>query len=428
MKRVVVTGMGLITPFGRGVQHNWQKIVESNSSSLSSLTFEGYDITSKVAGRVPRGTEHEHQFHDGLVPSQYRLGSSDFIKYAIVASEEALTDSKLDLASDESLQERTGVCIGSGVGAMEDITNTHDKVKAGGQNKASAYFVPRILINEASGIVSIINRIKGPNMSIVSACATGAHAIGESFRKIKYGEADVMLCGGSEASITPLSVIGFARMRALSTKFNDRPQQASRPFDEDRDGFVISEGAGVLVLEELEHALKRNATIYCEVAGYGATGDAHHLSSPEPSGNGAKRAMANALKEANITDPLAQVDYINAHATSTPMGDGIECQAVLNLFGATTPEQAARITMSSTKGAIGHLLGAAGSAESIVSIMALHNNMAPPNVNLERPTPESGGINLVVGRAQSKPIDCVLKNSFGFGGTNSSLVFKRYRR
>eukprot|EP01133_Synstelium_polycarpum_P020629 gene20629-24779_t len=431
MKRVVVTGMGAVTPFGNGVRHTWDQIIRSKSA-VRSCVFDGAysNLSSKVAARVPRLSDltigadstidRSILFDESVISSQYRSGCSDFIKYAVVAAQEAIGDSGIDLSTNNTLQERTGVIIGSGIGSMSDITMTHDAVAAGGINKSSAYFIPRILVNEASGIVSMIHNAKGPNISMVSACATGAHAIGESFRKIKYGEVDAMICGGTEASVVPLAMAGFARMKALSTKFNANPESASRPFDEARDGFVMGEGAGVLVLEELSHALARNAQIYAEVTGYGATGDAFHLSAPQADGEGAMRSMSLALKESN----LESVDYINAHATSTPMGDVIECKAVAAMFPSLTS-----IAMSSSKGAIGHLLGAAGAVESIISIMALHTNTAPPTINLAKQSPSiDPRINLIANHPQSLSINSVLKNSFGFGGTNCSLVFKRFIR
>eukprot|EP01132_Coremiostelium_polycephalum_P007995 gene7995-9837_t len=426
---VVVTGIGLVTPLGVGVNKNWESLIKGKSG-ISKLEFRNgspfpYELPVKVAASVPRGND-AHQFNEQMIPNQFRLASADFVKYAIVASQEALRDSnQLDIALSESeeLQTRAGVCIGSGVGTLDDIIVNQEKIREGSINKVSAYFIPRMLINEVSGIVSIINKLRGPNLSVVTACATGAHAIGESFRKIKYGDADIMVAGGTESSINPLSIIGFSRMKALSTRFNDDPERASRPFDKQRDGFVMGEGAGILVLEEYEHALKRGAKIYCEITGYGLTGDAHHISAPNPDGNGPLRSMSLAIKESSIKP--TDIDYFNAHATSTPIGDGIECFSIIKLLGQEiNSKENSKITMSSNKGSIGHLLGAAGSVESIFTILSLKNNIVPPTINLEEISPDYG-INLVPKIAQEKQLKYVLKNSFGFGGTNASLVFSK---
>ncbi|KAM9965216.1 hypothetical protein ACTFIW_005026 [Dictyostelium discoideum] len=453
LRRVVVTGMGIVSPLGVGIKYNWDKLINGDSGIK---IFEGFedsriDCPSKVVARVPKGEGIGEFNSNTMIPSQVRLASSDFIKYAIVATDEAIKDSKLDkfIESNEKLQERIGVCIGSGTGSMEEIMLANEKISnklnnnnsdgssgsgGGGGGKVSAYFIPKILINEASGIISILHKAKGPNMSIVSACATGSHCIGESFRKIKYGEVDAMICGGTEASINSVSMIGFSRMKALSTKYNNHtnPSSSSRPFDEGRDGFVMGEGSGILILEEYEHALKRGANIYCEVTGYGSTGDAHHISAPNSDGNGPLRSMNLALLESGLPNS-SHIDYINAHATSTPLGDGIECTAVKNFYNNNNNNnnnnennnENKEIIMSSNKGSIGHLLGAAGSVESIFSILSLYNNIIPPTLNLENPSKDCQGINLVQFKSQSKPIRNVLKNSFGFGGTNCSLIFSK---
>ncbi|KAN0025886.1 hypothetical protein ACTFIU_001648 [Dictyostelium citrinum] len=450
LKRVVVSGMGIVSPLGVGIKYNWEKLINGESGIKR---FEGFedsrvDCPSKVVARVPKGEGIGEFNSNTMIPSQMKLASSDFIKYAIVATDEAIKDSKLDkfIESNEEFQERIGVCIGSGTGSMEEIMSANEKISNKLNNvsaentsgKVSAYFIPKILINEASGIISILHKAKGPNMSIVSACATGSHCIGESFRKIKYGEVDAMICGGTEASINSVSMIGFSRMKALSTKYNnhENPSSSSRPFDQGRDGFVMGEGAGILILEEYEHALKRGANIYCEITGYGSTGDAYHISAPNSDGNGPLRSMNLALIESGLPNS-SHIDYINAHATSTPLGDGIECTAVKNFYNNNNQNNNNQnnnnqinnnnkeIIMSSNKGSIGHLLGAAGSVESIFSILALCNNIIPPTLNLENPSKDCLGINLVPLKSQSKQIRNVLKNSFGFGGTNCSLIFSK---
>ncbi|KAF2078274.1 hypothetical protein CYY_000464 [Polysphondylium violaceum] len=385
-RRVVVTGMGLVTPLGVGLQHNWNSIVGGKSGLVSFDLVP--DCPSKVVAMVPKG-DGVGQFNDTSIPSSVKLASSDFIKYAIVASQEAINDAQLGPLLDsnaDDIQERVGVIVGSGIGAMSDIVGTAEKVVTSTSNKSksvSAYFIPRILINEVSGILSILHKAKGVNFSVVSACATGAHSIGESFRKIKYGEMDAMICGGTESAINSLSLLGFSRMRALSTKYNNDPTRASRPFDRDRDGFVMGEGAGILVLEEYQHAVNRGAKIYCEVTGYGATGDSGHISAPSADGDGPFRSMKLALKESGLSN--TDIGYINAHATSTPQGDEIECLAVKKFFNNSTQP----ITLGSNKSSIGHLLGAAGSVESIFSILSLQNNIIPPTLNLENPcTPD----------------------------------------
>ncbi|KYQ92161.1 3-oxoacyl carrier protein synthase [Tieghemostelium lacteum] len=420
-RRVVVSGMGLVTPLGIGIENNWKSLL-SGQSGIKDIDFKDFPIKLpvKVAGQVDKEQFQLSASKD--VPIEYKLASSDFIKYAIVAAQEAISDSSLNFKEmDTSKQERYGVYIGSGIGAFDDITLTNSRLnQQPSLSKVSAYFIPRILINEVSGIISMIHQLKGPNLSLSTACATGAHAIGESMRKIQYGDSDIMVCGGTEACLNPLAVLGFHRMNALSTKSNQ-----SKPFDKDRDGFVMGEGAGILVLEELEHALNRNAKIYCEITGYGATGDAFHISSPDKEGKGALRSMQLALKEANIQSPL-EIDYINAHATSTPLGDQIEQNTVVKLyesFGVTNQNH--KITMTSNKGNMGHLLGAAGSVESIYSILSLWNNLIPPTLNLNEPSPNLN-INLVQNQPLQKTISHVLKNSYGFGGTNASLVFSKY--
>ncbi|EGG21465.1 isovaleryl-CoA dehydrogenase [Cavenderia fasciculata] len=437
MNRVVITGLGAITPFGRGVEYSWNQL-KSCRGAIKQLVFDcttfPFQLQAKVAATVPRLQTNSSStevgdtstlFHDDLVPVQYRSGCSDFIKYAMVAADEAILDANLNTLDNTSLQERIGVCIGSGIGALEDITTTHDKIMKGGVNKASAYFIPRILINEVSGLVAIKHSLKGPNLSIVSACATGAHAIGESFRKIRYGEADIMVCGGTEAAITPLSMSGFSRMKALSTKYNDTPEKSSRPFDKNRDGFVMGEGAGILVLEDLDHAKARGAKIYAEIVGYGSSCDAHHLSAPISTGDGAKRAMKAAIQDANKIINITSIDYINAHATSTPLGDTIELLAVENTLSEMNINQSSdKPSIGSNKGAIGHLLGAAGAVESIFSILAIRDNIIPPTLNLDNPDYTNDKLRLVKDTcySPSNPIQTVLKNSFGFGERRDRML------
>ncbi|MGO8866980.1 MAG: beta-ketoacyl-ACP synthase II [Alphaproteobacteria bacterium] len=416
MRRVVVTGLGLVTPLGCGVNAVWRRLVDGESGIRAIQSFDVSDLPCKVAAQVPQGETAAGYFNaDDWMPPKDQRKVEPFILYAMAASVQAVEDSGWT-PSDEEARERTGVMIGSGIGGLEGIADGAILIKEKGPRRLSPFFIPSCLINLASGHVSIRFGFKGPNHSVVTACSTGAHAIGDATRLIQLGDADVMVAGGTEAAICRIGVAGFAAARALSTAFNDNPPAASRPWDKDRDGFVMGEGAGIVVLEALEHAMKRGAKIYGEVLGYGMSGDAYHITAPTPDGSGAFRSMRNALKSAKL-DPEA-IDYINAHGTSTPLGDEIELGAVKRLFGA----QAYKLSMSSTKSAIGHLLGAAGSVEAIFSILAMRDGVAPPTRNLDNPS-EGCDIDLVPHQARKRPIKYVLSNSFGFGGTNASLIF-----
>jgi len=418
MRRVVITGIGLVTPLGVGAEHVWRRLTGGESGVGAIQTFDVSDLPSKIAGQVPRGETSSGGFNaDDWVPPKDQRRMDEFIVYAMAAAEQAVSDAGWKPSGDED-RERTGVMIGSGIGGLPGITEGAILLHEKGPRRLSPFFIPSNLINLASGHVSIRYGFTGPNHAVVTACSTGAHAIGDAARLIIWDDADVMVCGGTEAAICRLGIAGFAAARALSTHFNDEPSRASRPWDEARDGFVMGEGAGVVVLEELEHAKRRGAKIYAEVVGYGLSGDAHHITAPAEDGNGAFRAMRNALKRAAI-DP-EQIDYVNAHGTSTPLGDEIELGAVKRLFG----EHAFKLSMSSTKSAVGHLLGAAGSVEAIFSILAMRDGIAPPTLNLENPSPGCD-LDLVPLRAKERPIRYALSNSFGFGGTNASLIFAR---
>ena len=425
MRRVVVTGIGLLTPLGQGAELSWQAILAGKSGAGRITTFDPTDYACQVACEIPRvdgrgggGPDVVGSFNpdDTMAPKDQRR-VDDFILYAIAAADEAVQDSGWVPQSDED-KERTGVIIGSGIGGLATIEKTSIELYEKGPRRVSPFFIPSALINLASGQVSIRHGFKGPNHSVVTACATGAHAIGDAARMIKYGDADVMVAGGAEAAICPVGVAGFIACRAMSTGFNDTPQKASRPYDKDRDGFVMGEGAGVLVLEEYEHAKARGAKIYAEVAGYGLAGDAYHITAPAEDGDGGFRAMKAAIKDAGI-DP-SEIDYINAHGTSTPLGDEIELGAVTRLLG----DAAKGMTMSSTKSATGHLLGAAGAIESAFAVLAIRDQIAPPTINLDNPSVETE-IDLVPNKAKPMKIDIALSNSFGFGGTNASVVFKK---
>jgi 3-oxoacyl-[acyl-carrier-protein] synthase II len=416
MRRIVVTGMGLVTPLGIGLDHVWNRLIEGESGICAIQSFDVSDLPSRIAGQVPRGDRASGLFNadEWVLPKDQRR-MDEFIVYALAAAVQAVEDSGWQPDSEEE-RERTGVMIGSGIGGLPGITDSAITIHERGPRRISPYFIPSCLINLASGHVSIRYGFKGPNHAVVTACSTGAHAIGDAARLIMLDDADVMVCGGTEAAICRLGIAGFAAARALSTGFNDDPPRASRPWDQERDGFVMGEGAGVLVLEEYEHARKRDARIYAEVVGYGMSGDAYHLTAPSEDGSGAYRSMRNALRSARL--PADSIDYINAHGTSTPLGDEIELGAVKRLFG----DHAYRLAMSSTKSAIGHLLGAAGSVESIFSILALCKGVVPPTLNLENPSP-SCDLDLVPKTAQQRRVKYVLSNSFGFGGTNASLIF-----
>ena len=418
MRRVVITGLGLVTPLGCGVEASWSRLLAGQSGARRVEEFEVDDIASQIACFVPRGETSKGLFNpnDWMEPKEQRKVDT-FITYALAAADQAIEDSgyKPDTAKK---QERAGVLIGSGIGGLSGIADTSILLKEKGPRRISPFFIPGRLINLASGYVSIRHQLKGPNHAVVTACSTGAHAIGDAARLIQFGDAEVMVAGGSESPICRIALAGFAACRALSTHFNDDPLRASRPYDRDRDGFVIGEGAGVVVLEDYEHAKARGAPIYAEITGYGLSGDAYHITAPAEDGDGAYRCMKAALKRAGVE--AGDIDYINAHGTSTPMGDEIELGAVERLFGNT----AAKLCMSSTKSAIGHLLGAAGAVEAIFSALAIRDNVAPPTLNLDNPSVETS-IDLVPHASRETEINTVLSNSFGFGGTNASLVLQR---
>lgn len=419
MRRVVVTGLGLVTPLGVGHKRNWDRLINAESGIGPITRFDVSDLPSKVAGQVPRGNGEGLFNPDAHVPPKDQRKMDEFIIYAIAAANEAIADSGWVPPNDEE-RERTGVMIGSGIGGLAGIADGAVTLHEKGPRRVSPFFIPACLINEASGHVSINYGFKGPNHAVVTACSTGAHAIGDAARLIMLNDADVMVCGGTEGAVCRLGIAGFAAMRALSTGYNDTPERASRPYDKGRDGFVMGEGSGILVLEELEHAKKRGAHIYAEVVGYGLSGDAYHLAAPAEDGNGGFRSMRAALQRAGMTPD--DIGYINAHGTSTPLGDEIELGAVRRLFGSAMDS----VAMSSTKSAIGHLLGAAGAVEAIYSIKAMNHSIVPPTLNLEDPSDSCLGVNLVPKVAQERRVKAALSNSFGFGGTNASLVFKEY--
>jgi 3-oxoacyl-[acyl-carrier-protein] synthase II len=418
LRRVVITGLGLVTPLACGVEPSWSRLLESRSGARRVEHFDVSDLACQIGCFVPRGPRGEGKFTatEWMEPKECRK-VDDFIIYAMAAAEQALIDAGWT-ADTAQKQERTGVLIGSGIGGLNGIAETSILLKEKGPRRVSPFFIPGRLINLASGYVSIRHRLRGPNHAVVTACSTGAHAIGDAGRLVALGDADVMVAGGAESPICRIALAGFAACRALSTAFNDRPEKASRPYDKDRDGFVIGEGAGVVVLESLEHATARGARIYAELIGYGLSGDAYHITAPAEDGNGAYRCMEAAIKRAGIE--ASDIDYINAHGTSTPMGDEIELAAVDRLFGNT----AGKLAMSSTKSATGHLLGAAGAVEAIFSVLAIRDNIAPPTLNLDHPSVATA-IDLIPHTARKRRIDTVLSNSFGFGGTNASLVLRR---
>ncbi len=417
MRRVVVTGMGLVTPLGVGVEPVWNALV-AGKSGLSAITkFDVSDLPCKVAGQVPRGTGANDFNADTVMEPKEQRKVDEFILFALGAAQEAIEQSGWKPENEEQ-QCRTGVMIGSGIGGLPMIEKSAIILHEQGPRRISPFFIPASLINLASGQVSIKYGFKGPNHSVVTACSTGAHAIGDAARLIQFGDADVMIAGSAEATVSRLGIAGFAAARALSTSYNDTPEKASRPWDQGRDGFVMGEGAGIVVLEEYEHAKARGATIYGEYAGYGLSGDAYHITSPADNGDGGFRSMQMALKHAGLNP--SDIGYINAHGTSTPKGDEIELGAVKRLFG----DAMKLASMSSTKSSIGHLLGGAGSVEAIFSIMAMHKGVVPPTLNLDSPSESCLGVDLVPHVAKERKINAVLSNSFGFGGTNASLVFK----
>lgn len=409
--------MGLVTPLGIGIEENWSRLLDSQSGIQKIDRFDVSDLPAKIGGVVPEGPAADGLFTaDEWVAPKDQRKIDRFIMLGMAAAAQAVADSGWVAETDEQ-KARTGVMIGSGIGGLQQIYDHSVKLHESGPRRISPFFIPAALINLISGQVSIKFGFKGPNHSVVTACSTGAHAIGDAARLVMLDDADVMVAGGAEAAVNRLGFAGFAAARALSTSFNDMPEQGSRPWDRDRDGFVMGEGSGVVVVEEYEHAKKRGAKILAEVVGYGMSGDAHHITAPADDGDGAFRAMRNALRRAEL-DP-GQIDYVNAHGTSTPLGDMIELGAVRRLFGSALES----MSMSSTKSAIGHLLGAAGSVEAIFSILAMRDNVAPPTLNLDNPSDGCDGVDLIPHKPRERKIDAVLSNSFGFGGTNASLVF-----
>lgn len=416
MRRVVVTGIGLVTPLGGDAKTSWNNIKEGKSGIKAIDRFDTESLAAKIAGVVPHGTNPgEFNADQWMLPKEQRR-VDQFILYGVAAACQAIEDSGWKPVAEEDC-DRTGVMIGSGIGGLPEIYKTSVTLHEHGPRKVSPFFIPSCLINLVSGHVSIKYNLRGPNHSVVTACSTGAHAIGDAAAIIARGDADVMVAGGAEAAVCPLGMAGFAAARALSTQYNDRPTEASRPWDQDRDGFVMGDGSGILVLEDYEHAKKRGAKIYGEIAGYGMSGDAHHITAPAADGGGALRAMKMALKNAQLAPE--KIGYINAHGTSTPLGDEIELHSVERLFG----DAAQNLSMSSTKSAIGHLLGAAGGVEAAFSILALQEGILPPTLNLHNPSVETK-IDLVPFTTKEKTLNYVLSNSFGFGGTNASLIFK----
>ena len=417
MRRVVVTGIGMVSPLGGTAEDTWKNILEGNNAAEKVTSFEVEDLAAKIACQIPFGDGTNGTFNadDWMEPKEQRK-VDPFIVYAVAAATQALNDADWHPESDED-QHTTGTLIGSGIGGLQGIEETSHLLRDRGPRRISPFFIPGRLINLASGYVSIQHGLKGPNHSVVTACSTGAHAIGDAGRMIALGDADVMVAGGAESPVCRLSLAGFAACKALSTSYNDDPKSASRPWDADRDGFVMGEGAGIVVLEELEHAKARGAKIYGELIGYGLSGDAFHITAPAENHDGAYRAMQASLKRAGID--ASEIDYVNAHGTST-MADTMELGAVERLVG----DAASSLSMSSTKSAIGHLLGAAGSVEAIFCLQAMRDSMVPPTLNLDTPDAETQ-IDLVPHKAKSKNLDVVLSNSFGFGGTNASLVFRK---
>lgn len=414
-RRVVVTGMGLVTPLGVGVDHVWKRLIAGDSGISAITKIDVSDIKARIAGQVPRGDGPGEFNADHFIEPKEQKKMDDFIHFGIAAADEAIKQSGIDLSTEEKRQ-RAGTMIGSGIGGLQAIEETVLIMKERGAGRVSPFFIPSALINLISGQVSIKYGLKGPNHAVVTACSSGAHAIGDAARMIAYGDADVMVAGSAEAAICRVGMAGFAAARALSTSYNETPTKASRPWDQGRDGFVMGEGAGILVLEEYEHAKARGAKILAEFGGYGMSGDAHHITSPAEDGDGGYRSMQAALKDAGLQP--SDIGYINAHGTSTPKGDEIEAGAVRRLFGETN------VSMSSTKGAIGHLLGGAGSVEAIFAALALIHGVLPPTLNLENPSESVAGMDLVPLTAKEKKVTAVLSNSFGFGGTNASVVFK----
>ncbi len=417
MRRVVITGIGLTTPLGVGQKINQEKLFNAKSgiSKISAFDTEGF--ACKIAGQIPLGEKEGEFSFDSIADRKERRRMDDFIVYGLSAAEEAIADSGWKAETEED-KNRAGVLVGSGIGGLKSLLDYSTILREQGPRRVSPFFIPASLINLLSGHISIRHKLQGPNHAVVTACASGTHAIGDAARMIMLDDADIMVAGGAEAPVNELGVAGFMAARTLSTGYNETPEKASRPWDTGRDGFVMGEGAGILVLEEYEHAKKRGAKIYAEVIGYGMSGDAYHITSPAPEGAGGRRAMEAALRNAKLNPE--QIDYINAHGTSTPVGDMLEFTAVKNVFGIRDS-----LCMSSTKSATGHLLGAAGAIEAIYSLLAMKNQMAPPTLNLDNPDEGTKGFNLVPLKAQERKIDIVLSNSFGFGGTNASIIMKK---
>jgi 3-oxoacyl-[acyl-carrier-protein] synthase II len=417
MRRVVVTGMGIACPLGIGVEHVWRRLIAGESGIAAIQSFDVSDLPAKIAGQVPEGPRADGKLNVAeWIPPKDHKKMDRFIQLTLVAATEAVEDSGW-MPEDEPSRCATGVMVGSGIGGLQSIYDASILVHEGRARRLSPFFIPSALINLGAGHVSIKYHFKGPNHSVVTACATGVHAVGDAARLIMLGDADVMVAGGAEAAVCPLGMAGFCASRALSTSFNDQPTRASRPWDKDRDGFVMGEGAGILVLEELEHAKRRGAKIYAEVVGYGLSGDAYHITAPAEGHEGAYRAMQAALRSAGMAPD--QIQYVNAHGTSTPLGDDLELEAVERLFG----DAAGKLAMSSTKSAIGHLLGAAGAVEAIFSILAIRDGVVPPTLNLDQPSRESV-IDRVAHEAQRRRVNAALSNSFGFGGTNACIIFR----
>lgn len=416
MKKVVITGMGIVSPVGTGIDYAWKNLLDGKSGIHKITEFDTEELASKIAGQPHRGTEPGDYNPDVAVDPREQRRMENTILFGLTAAAEAIKDANLENYQGD--KERVGVSIGSGVGGISTIAETDLDIISNGSRHVSPFFIPKSVVNMTSGHVSIKYGFGGPNIAMATACATGAHSIGEGAEIIKRGDADIMICGGTEAPVCPLAMIGFSAMRALSTR-NDDPEHASRPWDKDRDGFVMGAGAGVLVLEEYEHAVARGAKIYAEVAGFGMTADAYHITAPAPEGVGGKRAMLIALDKAGLKP--SDIDYINAHGTSTGLGDVGELIAVKELFGN------GNTCMSSTKSMTGHLLGAAGAIEAIFCALAIRDNIVPPTINLENPIDEVGDFNLVPNVAQKRTVDATLSNSFGFGGTNASLILKRVK-
>ena len=416
MRRVVVTGLGLLSSIGSDVEKTWANLINGKSGIKKINFFDVSDLSSKIAGYISHDEKDEFFLDRNLFLENKEINRNDrFIQYGLIAAKLAIKDSGVEELSDEK-KLKIGVSVGSGIGGLETISKTTLSLLEKGPRKISPFFIPSSLINLLSGQISIKYGLKGPNHSVVTACATGAHSIGDASEMIKRGAADIMVAGGAEAAVCRLGLAGFCAARSLSTNFNETPQIASRPWDKDRDGFVMGEGAGIVVLEDLESAKKRGAKIYAEIIGYGMSGDAYHITSPSENGDGGFRAMKESLKMANINSD--QIDYVNAHGTSTLMGDDIELKAIINLLNNTK-----NVKISSTKSSIGHLLGAAGSIEAIFSILSINNNIAPPTLNLENPS-HKFDIDLVPKQSTDHKIDIALSNSFGFGGTNTALLFK----